>query len=135
MDDVILQDGTSYVKLQHFSSRSFAVYSFSIIEFTLFCHYYLGMVHFLNSLLGGLDDSHILAGDTSMMSQLNSWLLPRLQSSDKSYWVLCWRASRDGWAGSTFHSLCDNKGPTVTIIHVSSYYILGGYTDQSWICM
>ena len=43
----------------------------------------------------------------------------------------CWRAKTDGWAASTFHSKCDGKGPTVTIIKVGSY-IFGGYTGVSW---
>ena len=43
----------------------------------------------------------------------------------------CWRAKTDGWAATTFHSNCDGKGPTVTIIQVGSY-IFGGYTDVSW---
>ena len=43
----------------------------------------------------------------------------------------CWRAKTDGWAASTFHSNCDGKGPTVTIIQVGRY-IFGGYTDVSW---
>ena len=43
----------------------------------------------------------------------------------------CWHAKTDGWASSTFHSNCDGKGPTVTIIQVDKY-IFGGYTDVSW---
>ena len=43
----------------------------------------------------------------------------------------CWHAKTDGWAASTFHSNCEGKGPTVTIIQVGSY-IFGGYTDLSW---
>ena len=43
----------------------------------------------------------------------------------------CWRAKTDGWSVSTFHSNCDGKGPTVTIIKVGSH-IFGGYTDVSW---
>ena len=42
-----------------------------------------------------------------------------------------WHAKIDGWALSTFHSNCDGKGPTVTIIQVGNY-IFGGYTDVSW---
>ena len=48
-----------------------------------------------------------------------------------SAWKLCWRASVDGWAARTFHSRCDGKGPTVTIIRVGRY-IFGGYTSVSW---
>ena len=61
---------------------------------------------------------------------LTSWLSPFVQSS-YSIWYRCWRASVDGWAASTFHSRCDSKGPTVTIIKVGKY-IFGGYTSVSW---
>ena len=43
----------------------------------------------------------------------------------------CWHAKTDGWAASTFHSNCDGRGPTVTIIKVNDS-IFGGYTDVSW---
>ena len=82
---------------------------------------------------GGLDDSAILANDASKISQLNTWLLPHLQSPDRSYWKLCYRASNHGWRSRTFHSYCDNKGPTVTIVRVG-IYIFGGYNDNSWQC-
>ncbi|CAH3197867.1 unnamed protein product, partial [Porites evermanni] len=81
----------------------------------------------------GLDDSVILANDASKISQLNTWLLPHLQSPDRSYWQLCYRASNHGWSSQTFHSYCDNKGPTVTIVRVG-IYIFGGYSDKSWKC-
>ena len=81
---------------------------------------------------GGLADSKIIGADTKKMSQLHSWLHSRLQSPLKSYWSLCYRASSHGWGGSTFHSRCDNRGPTVTIIRAHGY-IFGGYTDNSWI--
>ena len=80
----------------------------------------------------GLDDSVVLANDASMISQLNSWLSPKLRSS-YSYWKLCYRASVDGWRSRTFHNHCDNKGATVTIVRVGSY-IFGGYNDNSWQC-
>ena len=43
----------------------------------------------------------------------------------------CWHAKTDGWAATTFHTNCDGKGPTVTIIKANNY-IFGGYTDVSW---
>ena len=70
-------------------------------------------------------DSIILRGKTSYKNLLSKWV-PFSQS-----WTLCYRASRDGWRSSTFHSRCDNKGPTVTIIRYNSY-IFGGYTDALW---
>jgi len=44
---------------------------------------------------------------------------------------LLYRASRNGWAASNFHSCCDNKGRTVTVVK-SGNYIFGGYTEQDW---
>ena len=84
-------------------------------------------------LSGGLGNSVILSNDVGKISQLNTWLLPHLQSSVRSYWKLCYRATSHGWSSQTFHSYCDNKGPTVTIVRVGSY-IFGGYNDNSWQC-
>ena len=46
-------------------------------------------------------------------------------------WRLLFRASRDGFAASAFHSKCDNKGPTVTVVK-SSANIFGGFTETPW---
>jgi len=36
--------------------------------------------------------------------------------SQEGKWRLLFRASRDGFEAAAFHSKCDNKGPTVTIV-------------------
>ncbi|CAM4898966.1 unnamed protein product [Rotaria socialis] len=41
-------------------------------------------------------------------------------------------ASRDGFDAKTFHSLCDNQGPTMTIIQSKANYLFGDYTSISW---
>ena len=46
-------------------------------------------------------------------------------------WYLLFRASRDDFRASTFHSKCDNKGPTVTIVK-SGRNIFGGFTQRAW---
>lgn len=61
---------------------------------------------------------------------LASWLKGTLTSACHTY-SLIYRASRDGWAASNFHSCCDRKGPTVTVIKCGNY-IFGGYTEQYW---
>jgi hypothetical protein len=43
---------------------------------------------------------------------------------------LLYRSSRDGASAFAFHSKCDMRGPTVTLIKSSSGYILGGYNDR-----
>ncbi|CAH3018139.1 unnamed protein product [Porites evermanni] len=80
----------------------------------------------------GLAASTILSSlDSKYLDQLKLYLHPALQTTDRSRFVRCWRAKTDGWAASTFHSNCDGKGPTVTIVQVGNY-IFGGYTDKSW---
>ncbi|KAL7524769.1 hypothetical protein ACHAWF_001078, partial [Thalassiosira exigua] len=45
---------------------------------------------------------------------------------------LLYRSSRDGPSNSTFHSKCDNKGCTLTIIETTGDNILGGYSNTPW---
>ena len=73
-------------------------------------------------------DSVILS--SSQGQTLMNWLknTPGFSNSDE---LLLYRASRNGWYSSNFHSCCDNKGPTVTVIR-SGNNIFGGYTEQSW---
>ena len=75
----------------------------------------------------GLRNSKILNGKNKYIAKLLGWL------DDSSSRPLCWRASEHGWTSSDFHSRCDNKGPTVTIVSVGEgLYIFGGYSDISW---
>ena len=76
-----------------------------------------------------IEKSVIIGSNLTYLFNLSKWLKPVSQSN--SSWMLCWRGSRDGWASSTFHYLCDGKGPTVTIIKVKQY-IFGGYANISW---
>jgi len=79
-----------------------------------------------------LGASNILGSlESKYLHKLTTYLNPVIQSSSRSRFVRCWHAKTDGWAASTFHRQCDNKGPTVTIIKVNNY-IFGGYTDVSW---
>jgi hypothetical protein len=43
-----------------------------------------------------------------------------------------YKASRDGWARSTFHALCDNKGRTITLVKLPNGRRFGGYTSINW---
>ena len=45
---------------------------------------------------------------------------------------LLYKSSRDGYSCKDFHSKCDKKGPTVTIIQSNSGYKFGGYTSVDW---
>jgi hypothetical protein len=45
---------------------------------------------------------------------------------------LLYRASRDGWAATDFHRMCDGKGATILVVKSSDGYIFGGYADVVW---
>ncbi|XP_044181238.1 protein jagged-1-like [Acropora millepora] len=77
-----------------------------------------------------LQDSAIIGDNQTYFGMLSDWLKPVAQINGQ--WFLCWRASLHGWAASTFRSLCDNKGPTVTIVKDTNNNIFGGYTSVSW---
>ncbi|CAH3192628.1 unnamed protein product, partial [Porites evermanni] len=80
---------------------------------------------------GGFNAPTILGNGSRYLENLASFLEPVINSSVRSRFVSCWHAKEDGWAASTFHSNCDDKGPTVTIIQVRSF-IFGGYSDVTW---
>ena len=46
--------------------------------------------------------------------------------------TLLYKGTKDGFKCSSFHSLCDNKGPTLTIIKSHSDKIFGGFINDSW---
>ena len=71
------------------------------------------------------EESVILTNDDHR-SVLKVWLTPQ-----EGKWRLLFRASRDGFEAAAFHSKCDNKGPTVTIVK-SGNNIFGGFTETSW---
>ena len=56
-----------------------------------------------------------------------SWLNNR-----KFFTELLYRKSRDGSTPQDFHSKCDNKGITITLIETTKGYIFGGYTELPW---
>jgi len=59
---------------------------------------------------------------------VNTLLRPVYKKIGKILYV----ASEDGDAGSRFHGLCDDKGPTVVIAETTDGEVFGGYTDVPW---
>ena len=64
-------------------------------------------------------------------SQILSWL-PESSGGKQVKLELLYRASRDGWQCQDFHSRCDSKGATVTVIKCTGGFVFGGYADVSW---
>ena len=60
-------------------------------------------------------------------------LIKLCEFNDKEKFKLIYRASKDGFKSSDFHSKCDNKTNTLTIIKVKgNSNIFGGYTTCTW---
>jgi hypothetical protein len=47
-------------------------------------------------------------------------------------WDLKYRASRDGFKSTDFHSHCDGISNTLTVIKAKSGNVFGGFTEQEW---
>jgi hypothetical protein len=75
-------------------------------------------------------ESTILTNETvEFKEKLMEWL------PEGGKWRICWRGTEHGWGGSTFHSKCDGKTPTLVIIKVvkdPKNLIFGGYSTETW---
>ena len=77
--------------------------------------------YFSSSILPPINESYL--------AYLHEFLVPAV--GNNSQWLLCYRASLHGWEGEDFHTRCDGKKYTVTVIK-KNQYVFGGYTDVPW---
>jgi hypothetical protein len=63
--------------------------------------------------------------DNRFVGAIQSWL-------PQKRFKLLYKASEDGFAAADFHKICDDKGPTLTIIRSKNGYLFGGYAPLSW---
>lgn len=54
-----------------------------------------------------------------------------MMGKDKSYKLL-YRGTRDGFLNKDFHSNCDGKGETISLVKTSTGRVCGGYTNIPW---
>ncbi|KAL9961657.1 hypothetical protein ACROYT_G030647 [Oculina patagonica] len=73
--------------------------------------------------------SNIIQGNGFFLSHLSRFMEP--VAGGNSLWNLCYRATLHGWAARSFHSNCDGKRHTITIIR-KGQYVFGGYVDIPW---
>ncbi|XP_046861387.1 uncharacterized protein LOC124454657 [Xenia sp. Carnegie-2017] len=84
---------------------------------------------FFQSLTGKfLVKSCILNGEYNWIFRLKKWLPSHLKDKNT---MRCYQATVNGWKATTFHSLCDFKGPTLVVVKVGSY-VFGGFASESW---
>ena len=75
--------------------------------------------------------STILRGNQYYLQHLHRFLASAPGVGEDSSWLLCYTATSHGWEANTFHSKCDGKKNTVTIIQ-KDQYVFGGYSDIPW---
>jgi len=61
------------------------------------------------------------------MDQLENWI-----GSGPKDFNLLYSITRDGCDPVPFHSKCDDKGPTVTVVYNTHGSVYGGYTSLAW---
>jgi len=76
--------------------------------------------------ISNLDSSII--DNNNYNSTLKNWINPNMKIRAN----LLYKLSRDGPEISTFHELCDNKGPTLTLFHLKIGDKIGFYVDDSF---
>ncbi|XP_019632587.1 PREDICTED: interferon-induced protein 44-like [Branchiostoma belcheri] len=59
--------------------------------------------------------------------QLREWL-----GKPDAGFELLFKASTQGYNSATFHQLCNNKGPTVTVAYNAIGWVFGGYASEPW---
>ena len=75
-------------------------------------------------------DSLIIGDNEEQNKILKTWINPNENKNIKS--KLLYRLTRDGNSYKMFHKMCDNQGPTLTLIKGKDGRIFGGYTPLSW---
>ena len=70
----------------------------------------------------------------SLLNILSSTELSNLTAMLPSYSksILLYKATRDGFQASAFHSRCDNITNTVTVISNNLNHVFGGFTAAKW---
>jgi hypothetical protein len=69
--------------------------------------------------------------NSSILSS-NEWISLTQMLNNQTEIKLIYRATRDSFAASSFHSKCDNISNTVTIIKTTSNSVFGGFTSATW---
>jgi hypothetical protein len=74
-----------------------------------------------------ISEKLLLIGD--FVVELQKWIGYSLHTDN-----LLYLATRDGWSGTEFHTRCDGKGATLSVVFCRSGHIFGGFASRSWSC-
>ena len=74
--------------------------------------------------------SSSIVKDIKEYERLQKWVVEVKNTNVK--FELLWKGTRDDFKAATFHSKCDKKGPTLTVIKSEHDKVFGGFTSESW---
>ena len=111
-------------QFQLIQSQTFLIFYF-FISILLIISLILLYRNYFSSLSKIYTSSIASSNDFSLISE---WINPKHIHK----YTLLYQATRDGGLSTTFHKLCDDQGPTLTLISTKEGWIFGGYTDTSW---
>lgn len=80
---------------------------------------------------------NLLQSKTTLNSNILSYsqtknLIDLIDFPIDTKWTLLYSGERDGFGAADFHSRCDFKSPTLTVIKSENGNIFGGYTEAMW---
>lgn len=75
------------------------------------------------------ESSEILSGNEGLFNILLEYLKD-VETYGK-HWKRCFNARDYSYSAASFHTYCNNKGPTVTLVEVGRH-VFGAYSDQAW---
>ena len=73
----------------------------------------------------------IIGNDINKQSAIINWILEKTNKYNINLELL-FKMSLNGSKCDDFHRLCDNKGPTLTLVKTTENYIFGGFTPLDW---
>lgn len=78
------------------------------------------------------DERSYLKDSTLLATKEDKDFVRSLFIKDYNVATLCYRGSRDGQDGKTFHKNCDNRGATISIIKATTGKVFGGFASIPW---
>ena len=96
-----------------------------ILEFSSFIPYLLEIKSNLEIETINNFNSKIIKNNIQYNKTLKNWINPKIKINSN----LLYRMSENGIEYSTFHKLCDNKGPTIVLTELKDGNILGFYNS------
>ena len=99
-----------------------------ILEFSSFIPYLLEIKSNLEIETINNFNSKIIKNNIQYNKTLKNWINPKIKINSN----LLYRMSENGIEYSTFHKLCDNKGPTIVLTELKDGNILGFYNSLNW---